>query len=353
MTYYEEFGLDDTATAEQIRRAYRKLVTLLHPDHQQDETLRRICERQLARINGIAEILNDPERRQEYDLRLQQEERNAATGWRRVAQAREFIGRQSLAARVWALAALAGMMLMALLFRWNAVPAGDAPYRAQDSGERAIAVARGTPSAETDRGRAKAGSRPERPSRPRASRTPVLAIARSPGQEIVTAPVRNVPKSEPPPVSGVVIKAPAPARAIAVPVANSEQAATEPSQRQSYFAGDWFFLRSANKAPAALYPPEMIEMTITEADGVLRGKYRSRYRVADQPISPDVSFQFGGPAAPGDDVELEWRGAEGAEGQIRLKVMTPLSMTVSWWATRKGGLDLTSGTAVLIRARER
>lgn len=351
MTYYEELGLDDTATAEEIRRAYRKLVTLLHPDYQQDETLRRICERQLARINGIAEILGDPERRQEYDLRLQQEERNRAPGWRRVAQAREFIGRRSLAARVWALAALAGMTLMALLFRWSAVPPGDGPYRTQDSGERTLAVTHGTPSAEVDRRRAGAGDRSERPRGPKASPRPVSAKASSPGGEIVAEPVPNIPKSEPPPVSGAVSEAPA--RAIAVSAANPEEAATEPRQEQSYFAGDWFFLQSANKAPAALYPPEMIEMTITEADGVLRGKYRGRYRVADRPISPNVNFQFSGPAGPGDDVELEWSGAEGAEGQIRLKVMTPLSMAVNWWATRKGGLDLTSGTAVLIRARER
>ena len=72
MNYYEELGLESSASPEEIRRAYRKLAQVLHPDQHRDEALRRVCERQLARLNGIAEILEDPGRRLEYDLSLQE-----------------------------------------------------------------------------------------------------------------------------------------------------------------------------------------------------------------------------------------------------------------------------------------
>lgn len=69
MNYYEELGVAETATEEEIRRAYKKLARVLHPDQYQDEELRGICERQMARLNAIAEVLCDPARRREYDER--------------------------------------------------------------------------------------------------------------------------------------------------------------------------------------------------------------------------------------------------------------------------------------------
>jgi hypothetical protein len=75
--------------------------------------------------------------------------------------------------------------------------------------------------------------------------------------------------------------------------------------------------------------------------------------VTDRPISPNVNFEFTGPAGKGETVELGWSGAGGAEGRVRLKAITRVSMEVSWWATRMGALDLTSGTAILIRAEEK
>jgi DnaJ-class molecular chaperone len=80
VTYYEELGVERTASAEEIRRAFRKLAQLLHRDQHQDEALRRICERQMARLNGIAEILGDPEQRREYDLGLEEGSVRGAAG---------------------------------------------------------------------------------------------------------------------------------------------------------------------------------------------------------------------------------------------------------------------------------
>jgi len=70
VTHYEELGLADTASPEEIRRAHRILCRLLHPDHQSDETLRRAAEVQMRRVNAMVEMLLDPHRRRLYDERL-------------------------------------------------------------------------------------------------------------------------------------------------------------------------------------------------------------------------------------------------------------------------------------------
>jgi len=40
MNYYEELGLRPSASAEEIRQAYRELARLLPPDQQREEGLR-------------------------------------------------------------------------------------------------------------------------------------------------------------------------------------------------------------------------------------------------------------------------------------------------------------------------
>ena len=341
MTYYEELGVDGAASAEEIRRAYRKLVQLLHPDQHRDQALQRICERQLARLNGIAETLEDPERRREYDLELRQRDLGVAQDRDPVGPSSERIRPSRVAWCVWTIAAAAGIALMALLFRWNAASAGDAPYPPEASRPQAGAAQAGPPAARTP-----ATARTAGPKHPRALPTPVPALPRAPGARALAAPLPDPPASQPLPSHAAPVAPPA------APITAAAYA-DEAARRQSYFAGTWFFWPDAAKPDAMHYPPERIEVAITEENGVLHGRYRSRYRVADLPISPDVNFHFSGPAGSGDQVELQWDGAEGAAGQIRLKAITPVSMEASWWATRMGGLDLTSGTAVLIRAKER
>src|ERR1017187_7062414 len=60
MNYYEELGLPNTASAEEVRRAYRSLARLLHPDQQPDETLRRLAGAQMTRLKQILETLTEP-----------------------------------------------------------------------------------------------------------------------------------------------------------------------------------------------------------------------------------------------------------------------------------------------------
>jgi hypothetical protein len=382
MTYYEELGLESSASPEEIRRAYRKLAQLLHPDRHQDQTLRRICERQLARLNGIAEVLDDPRRRRSYDLLLERQNGSRAAPPARLERARKLISNLGLEAWVWIAAAALGVLLMALLFRWNAVSAVETPDRTARARELPKPEARDLPAAAHARAvpnkplapptTGRTGPRSLSPLPPEvpdpsppttATPLPTLSQAALPqlAPAVPTAPLTPPPsRDEPPP--------PPPQPQSNQPQSNQSQPNQPPSNQspsnqpqsnrppsnrpQSYFAGRWFFSHDVSRRDRALYPPEMIELAITEDGAVLRGSYRGRYRVPDRPISPDVSFEFEGPAGKGQTVELGWTGSGGAEGRVRLTALTRVSMEVNWWATRLGSLGLVSGTAVLIRGAD-
>ena len=89
MNYYEELGLSESSSVEEIHQAYKSLVRLLHPDRQREEQLRKIAELQLIRLNQILEVLTDPLLRLKYDesirlaARPASEMLNVLPGWRR------------------------------------------------------------------------------------------------------------------------------------------------------------------------------------------------------------------------------------------------------------------------------
>jgi molecular chaperone DnaJ len=61
--YYEVLGVEQSASAEKIKRAFRKLAFQYHPDHNRDDgTAEKFKE-----INEAYEVLSDPERRENYD----------------------------------------------------------------------------------------------------------------------------------------------------------------------------------------------------------------------------------------------------------------------------------------------
>jgi curved DNA-binding protein CbpA len=70
MTHYQALELPETATAADIRGAYRRLVLLTHPDRTPDPTAHA---RYLA-INAAYEVLSAPDRRAMYDAVLHQPE---------------------------------------------------------------------------------------------------------------------------------------------------------------------------------------------------------------------------------------------------------------------------------------
>ncbi|MDO7874944.1 J domain-containing protein [Hymenobacter sp. ASUV-10] len=66
MTFYQILEVPPGASATDIRRAYRRLVLLTHPDRTPDPAAH---QRYLA-INEAYDVLSDASRRQAYDLRL-------------------------------------------------------------------------------------------------------------------------------------------------------------------------------------------------------------------------------------------------------------------------------------------
>ena len=71
-TAYQILEVSPFASAEEIRLNYRRLVTQNHPDHypagsQEWEVANRIC----GEINEAYQVLKDPERRGDYDRKIQ------------------------------------------------------------------------------------------------------------------------------------------------------------------------------------------------------------------------------------------------------------------------------------------
>jgi curved DNA-binding protein len=62
--YYKMLGVKKTATAEEIKKAYRKLAMKYHPDHAKGDTA---AEEKFKKINEAYAVLSDKEKRQQYD----------------------------------------------------------------------------------------------------------------------------------------------------------------------------------------------------------------------------------------------------------------------------------------------
>jgi curved DNA-binding protein len=63
--YYQMLSVNQTASAEEIKRAYRKLAMQYHPDRNRDRE--EWANQKFKEINEAFHVLSDPEKRRRYD----------------------------------------------------------------------------------------------------------------------------------------------------------------------------------------------------------------------------------------------------------------------------------------------
>jgi molecular chaperone DnaJ len=75
VTHYESLGVSRTATAAELREAFRRAARAAHPDRHGDASAAR-----MAAINEAWHVLGDPDRRRRYDADLAAAERPSSSG---------------------------------------------------------------------------------------------------------------------------------------------------------------------------------------------------------------------------------------------------------------------------------
>jgi len=360
VTYYEELAVPQDASLEEIHQAYRVVARLLHPDTQPDPKLKSAAERQMTRINEMLSILTDPERRYQYDESLCEKLMVEAP-----APALKRLPIRLLQRHwPWGLACCILLVAGISYLRYNESGEPSAP-------KSPVPLAR--PSALSP-----LTSRAERPSRfgePRSSgenRSPGIFATpsrASPPPEHLDSnrspparPVDRLPEPSEPAAS-----APGPAKeAASVPVEPAPAAeasvrfqATAEQPAAPVLAGHWFYTAGTlDPETPGMYPPEFIELFLSENQGTLLGKYWARYRIANKAVSPEVQFRIYGTASKGtaiaNAVTARWVSDDGAKGQLKMMLRDANSMEVSWWTSEFGRhMALTSGSALLVRQQTR
>jgi curved DNA-binding protein len=81
--YYAMLGVTPDATLQEIKRAYRRLARLHHPDLNKEARDDRI-----KRLNKAYEVLRDPHKRAEFDAQLAQARLRSARPTQRDPQAK-------------------------------------------------------------------------------------------------------------------------------------------------------------------------------------------------------------------------------------------------------------------------
>lgn len=334
MNHYEEFGVAEQATAEEIGQAHRNLAKLLHPDHYRDEALKHLAECQMRRVNAIYEVLSDPARRRMYDLQL------AAPPVLQKSDPRP----PSYRNWFWL-----GGTVLAIFGIWAIL---------QSQAAQKVVVERPQQAAATTELRA-AGPAPMRPEDSRTNSEQIRQLANETRElrhmlrQVIAERDQAQARLSSLRSSPAIAAANLPSTAAAGGASESEDrsgahpapAGVQPQRRR--LAGTWIYVPSGRPSPNDLYPAEYIEMVIGEQDNVVWGRYRARYRVTDRALSPEVEFRFEGRAGA---ERFAWTGNGGAKGELQLKQLSETAMSVDWFTSQFGRqLSLSSGTAVLVR----
>jgi curved DNA-binding protein CbpA len=344
MTLYDEAGVSRRATAEEIRQAYHNFVRLLHPDTVRDPALQTVAEAQLRRVNAVFEILNDPKKRADYDLTLQA---GPPTGLP-VASRPIPVNRQAMPS-LWGITLVAGITV---LF-W----AGGKPSTQAASTMTATELQNETlpVSIETE---PSAAIPVETAGELRQLRKELREVRK---RQEITSPPEGAWENEPEGDDGAegfaansasgdrAVSPPAPLATLAAPASVLASSTLKPGGTQGSLYGTWLYAQRADSTPKKdWYPPDFIELKIQPAATGIAGRFQARYRVGDRPISPEVRFRFEGKGDP-----LVWVGANGAQGEIRVKQTSPLTVQVDWITTRAGEIpSLTSGSSLLVKSPE-
>jgi curved DNA-binding protein CbpA len=346
MTYYEEFGLSPRATEAEIKRSYKRLTLLLHPDQHGDPEIRALAEVQMKRLNEIVGILADPEQRRIYDKQFSET----------ISHVRHLSLKPSL---VW-LRNNQGWLLVSiafLLFLGTAllIPNFDSarPIARAESQAPLPIPAKLAPQPPRQAARIQPGERGGPKLRvSRADPSPLRrpSSARSPSAAPFETPVARAEVGEgvrPPPLVSTQAALSVPSPPLdnpAAPVASKTTPELPP------LAGKWIFTPDPMDQPdPTIFPAEYVELTILAADGRLRGMYKSRYKLSNRSLSPYANFTFDGPAS---GTSFVWRGEGDAQGQVTLRLQSRDTLQVNWYATSMGSeLSLGSGRATVYRFR--
>ena len=343
MNYYEELGIQQDATTEEVHEAYKLAARLLHPDNQREPRLKNMAECQMKRLGEVVAVLLNPQERAGYDAGL-------ANGSR--------LGRL---APVEPLSPAGGSKLLETVVRnWFWVLLGVLTI--------GMSVWYGLgrdPDAPPGRAVAEIAKAPSAPVKAPGERAEVKKRQVKPPPEVAGARAR-LPLGRPvreEPEAGVSAPAPTPAEAPAktaeekpagVPVAQtSEPDEGARSGGASRFAGEWLFMADGREGDhAGTYPATYVECRLREESGKMTGDYRALHRVTDKAISPEVVFRVRGESPAGNTGKLEWESSAGARGEVELTLLPPNQLQVKWWTTRFGRREaLSSGMAVLVRLK--
>lgn len=346
ITYYEELGVENTASAEEIRDAFRALARILHPDAQTDPQLKAMAERQMRKLNHIHAVLSDPTRRSAYDHSL-----NSSGNAPIIVFSGSDVNLKKLIVRV----ALAGCILAGMvLLVWFAVDGSGTPeVRGQEA--RGMTATRAGDSDDADAGDEIAQLRARVRTLETERNSALTQLSRLNGKAPAPAGEAGAARARTEPAgTATALDELAGTSAAAKPAAGAVSAASKQAETAaaSLYTGSWVFQKTIGAASAggrAQYPPEYIEMNVVEQSGALHGKYHSRYQVLDHAISPDVDFEFTAvPAGP--MVSCAWQGPGGARGRMTMKILPAGDLEVTWNATELGSQQwLLNGNAMLTK----